>query len=208
MPRHLYSLFLSHHDVAASCVVKHEGKCKCHEHVSLDFVSVIPVPKEAVSVVLAMASSSFLGGTDAQNLISCEALYLALRAVHANGYSRDNAPASPTDSAPFVDKFIAQYTWRLFDIAAPSQKHLRPHTKVILKLAMEEHNRLNLPPPSEDLSGAIASIAKAIKTELEAQGAPNVEKQWVNYATNPRHFPVGTSSTCTGEVVLSSNYFI
>lgn len=203
-----YKLFLCHHDVAASCIVKHTGKCECHNHVSLDFVSVMQVPGEAVSVVEAMASQTFTGGTDAQNLIACEAMYLAVRAVHANGYDEDYVPKSPTDSAPFIDKFIAQFTWRLFDIAAPSKKHLRPHTKAILKLAMEEHDRLDLPPPSEDLSGAIASIAKVIKTELQAQGAPDVENQWVEYATNPRHFPVGTSSNCTGDLVLSSNLFI
>ena len=144
MVRH--QLFVVIHDIMTSMVVKHDDqgprKCKCHTRVPRDFIDVFTVPREAIAVIVAMADSAFLGGTDAQNLIACESLFLTIRAIAANGYKRGEGPEDPTDARPFVSQFIHTYAYRLFDLAATGRKHVRPQANAILTLCMDEFDRL------------------------------------------------------------------
>ena len=104
MARYHLLLYLS--NIPASFVVEHkdlcEKKCKCLRRIRLDYNPIFAVPNEAVPLVLAMGGDGFLGGTDAQNFIATEAMFLTIYAVATNGYESDNRPVSDTDTRPFT----------------------------------------------------------------------------------------------------------
>ena len=150
--------------------------CKCHTRVPRDFIDVFTVPPEAISVIGAMADASFLGGTDAQNIIACEPMFLTVRAISVNGYKRGNGPEHVNDAFPFVGQFIRTYAYRLFDLAATGCKHIRPQATAILTMCMDEFDRLDLPPPHLDISASVAAVARIVMTELKAQGVANVDE--------------------------------
>ena len=210
-----YHLFFVFHDVMTSMIVKHQDKgsrkCKCHTRVHRDFIDVFTVPPEAISVIGAMADASFLGGTDAQNIIACESMFLTVRAIAVNGYERGNGPEHVNDASPFVGQFIRTYAYRLFDLAATGRKHIRPQATAILTMCMDEFDRLDLPPPHLDISASVAAVARIVMSELKAQGVADVEDYmyWTNYAFRPRDFPDATSSSCIdGEIFLCGNAFL
>ena len=162
------------------------------------------IPRSIWPVLQSIASDDFIGGSDVQNFIAHESVFLTIRAVCANGYrGHDRQPTSHTDSIPFVEKFMKQYCHRLYEVAAPNLSRRFTTWDALFAAIVAELSRLHL--PRHDLSSIVATSADVVKRKLVARGVYDVEDRWATYARLPRHYSTGSSSQCVGgRLVLSA----
>ena len=204
-----YVLFLTVSDVCRSLVIKHSAKsnaelCRCFDLVNRDHVITYVFPRSVWPVLQSTSSDAFIGGSDVQNFIAHECVFLTIRATCANGCrGHDRQPTSHTDSIPFVEKFMKQCCHRLHELAAPNLARRWTALDALFEEIINELSRLHL--PRHDLSSIVAASADVVQRKLVACGASDVEDRWSTYARLPREYSTGSSSRCVGgRLVLSA----
>ena len=202
-----YSLFYNEASPCQSFIIRHQADsrgnlCQCRLRVDRNYVTPITLFRVAVRVLHEMVSEAFYGGTDAQNFIAYESLYLNIRAIHFNGHT-GRQPTGKRDKGPFIEMFVEQYCKRLFQIAGANFPCVLSSNDDLINMVANEVNRLHL--PRDNISINVAAAADAVRKNLIDQGLTNIEEKWTAYAQFPRDFVTTTRPGCyRGEIALSA----
>lgn len=201
-----YSLFYNEASPCQLFIIRHQADsrgnlCQCRLRVDRNYVTPITLFRVAVRVLHEMVSEAFYGGTDAQNFIAYESLYLNIRAIHFNGHT-GRQPTGKRDKGPFIEMFVEQcYCKRLFQIAGANFPCVLPSNDDLINMVANEVNRLHL--PRDNISINVAAAADAVRKNLIDQGLTNIEEKWTAYAQFPRDFVTTTRPGCyRGEIAL------